>query len=84
MEEMNSAVDNVVDNPLLASELTAGTLRVYGTVPGEFEQEMFGNRIIRYRRLTIWARLQPITSEQIITEEGEEIITEEGVPIFTE
>lgn len=84
MEEMNSAVDNVLDNPLLPGELTAGTLKVYGLVPGELDQEMLGNRIVRNRRLTIWARLQPITSEPLVTEGGEQIITEEGETIITE
>jgi hypothetical protein len=84
MEEMNSAVDNIVDNPILAESLSAGTLKVYGTVPGEFAQEGIGNRIIRRRVVTIWARLQPITSEPIITEDGQQIVTEDGQPIYTE
>jgi hypothetical protein len=58
MEEMNSAVDDVIDNPLLAELLTAGTLKVYGVVPGEYDQIMNGNQIVRTRMADIWARLQ--------------------------
>lgn len=84
MEEMNSAVDNVLDNPLLVSQLTAGTLRVYGIVLRERLQELISNRIIRRRILMIWARLQPITSEPLVTEDGQQIVTEDGTPIYTE
>lgn len=85
MEELVSSVDAIcIYNGDLAGELTAGTLRVYGVVPRGIRQERNGNRLLRHRDLIIWARLQPITSEAMLTEAGERMLTEDGEVMFTE
>lgn len=67
MEEANSAVDDVlIYNGALAEALTSGTLKVYGVIPGACRQEHFGNRIIRHREATVWARIQPASGGAIV------------------
>jgi hypothetical protein len=85
LAEMVSAVDAIlIYNGNLAQALTGGELKVYGVVPGGARQERTRDRLIRHREILIWARLQPVTSEAILTEDGEVILTEDGQPIFTE
>jgi len=85
MEEANSAVDDVVIyNGGLPVALTSGTLKVYGSIPRGCRQERRGNRLFRTRSLLLYARLQPITSEGLLTEAGEQILTEDSIPIYTE
>jgi hypothetical protein len=85
MEELVSSVDAIcIYNGDLATGLTAGELKVFGVVPVGIRQERNGNRLMRHRELTIWARLQPITSEAMLTEDGEVMLTEDGEVMATE
>ena len=85
MEDLVTEADSVlIYNGSLAGNLTSGTLKVYGVVPRGIRQERSGKKLIRHRDLTIWARLQPVTSEAILTESGEVILTEDGERLMTE
>lgn len=85
LQEMVEAADAVlIYNGDLAGNLTAGTLKVFGVIPRGIRQERNGNRLLRHRELIIWARLQPITSEAMLTEDGEVMLTEDSEEMVTE
>jgi hypothetical protein len=85
METMVTSTDAIlIYNGGLAEALTAGTLKVWGVVPRSIRQERQGNRLLRHRELTIWARLQAATSEAILTEDGEVLLTEDDEEMVTE
>jgi hypothetical protein len=58
MQTMNNAVDEIIDDPLLFQTLTLGSLKIYGVVPGDYDQQMLGNTIVRLRMADIYARIQ--------------------------
>jgi hypothetical protein len=85
MQAMTTAVDSVlIYNGDLTGQLTGGTLKVFGVVPGTVRQEMSGERLLRHREILIWARLETGSGLEFLTEDGQVIITEDGEVLITE
>jgi hypothetical protein len=85
LEDLVAATDAVlIYNGDLLGELTAGNLVVYGVVPGSIRQERNGNKLIRYREMTIWARIHPPVPPGFIVDDSTgEMVTDDitGEPI---